>query len=122
MAKKKSAQIETIEASLTRTRNQLANVKSREKERMSAVIEKGSMTVTSILMGAFEDKMPYTVAKIPTKVWLGTASYVLAAVVPPKWLSAIFEGAGDSLFATYEYKSAMQVAKKLPSPFVAGDE
>ncbi len=124
MAKKKTtrADVETVEASLTRTRNQLARVKERESDTLCAVIEKGAMTVTSILMGAFEDKISPTVAKVPTKVVLGTLAYGLAAIVPPRWLSSIAEGIGDSMFSTYEYKSAVQVRKKLPSPFIAGED
>jgi hypothetical protein len=120
--KRKTETLVSAEASLARARSKLAKAEALKKRSMGIVIEKGSMTITSILYGAFEHKVPPTIVKVPTKIWGGTIAWGLAAFVPIHWLSAIFEGIGDSLMATYDYKAAMQVRTKTPNPFIAGDE
>lgn len=115
MAKSKSTPSQLAK----RATDRLRNMKRKEKENLHIAIGKGSTVASSIGIGAFEDRLPKTIFKIPTKIILAGAAY-LGAAYTKNGVSKALEGMGDSATAIYSYKVAMQTRLKESSPWVAG--
>ena len=115
MAKQSSAKL------VKRARSMMARSRQREKDAMNMAIGKGSGIIIAAGTGAFEDKIPVTIAKIPTKL-IGAAGLYLLSAFTKGGVSKAADAAGDSLKDIYAYKVAMQARMKTDKPFVAGDD
>lgn len=104
-----------------RARAQMAKSRMKEKAQIQTAIGKGSGIVTAAGIGAFEDKIPVTFLKIPTKLWIASAAYLTSAFTKGA-MSKAFESIGDASASIYTYKVAMQSRMKTEKAFVAGDE
>jgi hypothetical protein len=104
-----------------RAKAQLARSRLREKQAVHTAIGKGSGIVTAAGVGAFEDKLPITIFKVPTKL-IGAAVLYGISAFTKGGMSKAAESAADALADVYAYKVAMQTRIKQEKPLVAGDD
>ena len=103
-----------------RAKAQLARNRLKEKQAMQTAVGKGSGIITAVGIGAFENKLPAVIFKIPTKLIAAAVLYGVSAYTKGG-MSKAAESAGDAMADIYAYKVAMQARMKQASPFVAGD-
>lgn len=113
MAKKTTA--------LARMQSRITNAKKKEKAMFEMAIGKGAGVITAAGTGAFEHKIPSTIAKIPTKL-IGAGLLYLISAYTKGGVSTAANAAGDAVKDIYAYKVAMQARMGQASPFVAGDD
>lgn len=112
MAKKTTA--------LARLQSRITNAKKKERAMFDMAIGKGAGVITAAGTGAFEHKIPATVAKIPTKL-IGAGVLYLISAYTKGAVSTGANAAGDALKDIYAFKVAMQARMGTAKPFVAGE-
>ena len=108
-------------SALARLQTRVRNSRERERTAIQSAIGKGSGLVVAAGVGAFEAKVPATIAKIPTKL-IGAGILYLIAAYTKGTASKIADSAADSLKDIYAYKVAMQARMGQASPFIAGTD
>lgn len=108
-------------SALQRLQTRVTNARKKEEQSVQTAIGKGSGLIVAAGVGAFEDKIPVTLAKIPTKL-IGAAVLYLISAYTKGGTSKAADSAGDALKDIYAYKVAMQARLKEKAPFVAGEE
>jgi hypothetical protein len=104
-----------------RARVQMARVRAREKLTTNLAIEKATGIGAAVGIAAVETKIPLSIIKVPTKIWLAALAYVGSAMTKGA-LSKALESVGDAASHVYAYKASAQVRDKQASPLIAGED
>jgi hypothetical protein len=106
---------------LTRARQSMARAREKERQTTYLAIEKGAGLATSVGLAVLSEKIPVSVAGIPTKLILAAGAYVGAVTMRGNVARAL-ESTGDAASHIYAYLATLKVKQKQDKPWVAGDD
>jgi hypothetical protein len=106
---------------MKRAQQSMARAKAKEQATTHMAVSKGAGLATSVGLALASNKLPVSIANIPTKLLIAGAAY-LGAYMTKGNVRRALESTGDASSNIYAYLAALKVKAGESKAWVAGDD